>query len=105
MGPSNAPIRHDLPRISAAIGRQNGIRGTHETRVEEDMPTTTGALPGQEERQSAERRPETNNLTVRYGKIGIPAVAAALRYTDAAKNPAYAPVVPRVNSKLIEMAA
>jgi hypothetical protein len=74
-------------------------------RVEEDMPTTTGALPGQEERQPAERRPETHNLTVRYGKIGIPAVAAALRYTDTAKNPAYAPVVPRVDFKRIEMAA
>jgi hypothetical protein len=69
------------------------------------MPRTTGSSPGQEERQPTERRPETNNLTVRYGKIGIAAVAAALRYTDTAKNPAYAPVVPRVNSKLIEMAA
>jgi hypothetical protein len=73
--------------------------------VEEDMPKTTGALPGQEERQPTEWRPETQNLTVRYGKIGIPAVAAALRYTNAAKNPAYAPVAPRVNLKLIEMAA
>jgi hypothetical protein len=97
-------MRHDLPRISAAIGRQNGIRGTRETRVEEDMPTTTGALPGQQERQ-AELRSETNNLTVRYGKIGIPAVAAALRYTDAAKNTAYAPVEVRADSKLVEMAA
>jgi hypothetical protein len=73
--------------------------------VEEDMPKTTGDLPDQEERRPAERRPDTQNLTVRYGKIGIPAVAAALRYTDAAKNPAYAPVAPRVNLKLIEMAA
>ena len=70
------------------------------------MPKTTGAMPGQEEqRQPTEWHPETQNLTVRYGKIGIPAVAAALRYTDAAKNPAYAPVAPKVNLKLIEMAA
>ena len=69
------------------------------------MPKTTGALPGQEERQPTEWRRETQNLAIRYGKIGIPAVAAALRYTDAAKNLAYAPVAPKVNLKLIEMAA
>lgn len=70
------------------------------------MSTTTGTAPGQEkERQAIERRRETNNLTVRYGAIGIPAVAAALRYANAGKNPAYAPVVPLINLKLIEMAA
>ena len=73
------------------------------------MPKTTGDMPGQEERQATDRRQETtgddHNLTVRYGEIGIPAVAAALRYTEAAKNPAYAPVVPRVDPRLIEMAA
>lgn len=31
-------------------------------------------------------------LDRRYGAIGIPAVAAAVRYQGAAKNPAYAPV-------------
>ena len=35
------------------------------------------------------------NLDGRYGKIGISAVAAALQYQSDAKNPAYAPVVPR----------
>ena len=77
------------------------------------MPKTAGALPGQEERQTtaewrqttAEWRRETNNLTGRYGKIGIPAVAAALRYSDAGKNPAYAPVVHIVDHRRIEMAA
>jgi hypothetical protein len=74
------------------------------------MPTTTGALPENEKRQPAaegrqELRGETPNLTVRYGKIGIPAVAAALRYCAAGKNPAYAPVVPRNDHRLIEMAA
>ncbi len=38
------------------------------------------------------RRPEDANLDRRYGKIGISAVAAALRYQSDAKNPAYAPV-------------
>jgi hypothetical protein len=42
---------------------------------------------------------------VRYGSIGISAVAAALRYRDAGKNPAYAPVVVKLDSKMSEMAA
>jgi hypothetical protein len=69
------------------------------------MSKTTGASPGQEARQTTEWRRETNNLTGRYGKIGIPAVAAALRYCDTGKNPAYAPVVIKANPRLIEMAA
>ena len=35
------------------------------------------------------------DLDGRYGKIGIPALAAALPYQSDAKNPAYAPVVHR----------
>jgi len=35
------------------------------------------------------------DLDGRYGKIGIPAVAAALPYQSDAKNPNYAPVVHR----------
>jgi hypothetical protein len=35
---------------------------------------------------------ERTALDRRYGKIGISAVAAAVRYQGAAKNPAYAPV-------------
>ena len=70
------------------------------------MPKSAGALPDQEERQTtAEWRRETNNLTVRYGKIGIAAVAAAARYCDAGKNRAYAPVVHIVDHRRIEMAA
>ena len=38
---------------------------------------------------SMEERPD---LGRRYGRIGISAVAAALRYQSDAKNPAYAPV-------------
>jgi hypothetical protein len=37
---------------------------------------------------------EDNRLDRRYGKIGISAVAAAVAYQSAVKNPAYAPVVP-----------
>jgi hypothetical protein len=48
---------------------------------------------------------EDFNLDRRYGKIGISAVAAALRYQGDAKNPAYAPVVPRDEKRYEDMAA
>jgi hypothetical protein len=35
---------------------------------------------------------QETNLDARYGKIGIPAVAAAVAYQSDAKNQAYAPV-------------
>ena len=70
------------------------------------MPTKTGeSMPGHEKRQPTEWRRETTNLAGRYGEIGIPAVAAALRYTDAGKNPADAPVAPRIDLRFVEMAA
>jgi hypothetical protein len=42
--------------------------------------------------QTSDNNPK---LDLRYGKIGISAVAAAVRYQSVAKNPAYAPVVAR----------
>ena len=39
--------------------------------------------------------PEGQNLDSRYGKIGISAVAAAIRYQSEPRNTAYAPAVPR----------
>ena len=45
------------------------------------------------------------DLDGRYGKIGIPAVAAALPYQSDAKNPAYAPVVHRDEEWRFEMTA
>ena len=48
-------------------------------------------------------RDETK-LDSRYGAIGISAVAAALRYSSEAKNPAYAPAVPQLD-KLTEETA
>jgi hypothetical protein len=52
---------------------------------------------------NTQRRGE--DLDGRYGKIGISAVAAALPYQSDAKNPAYAPVVPRDDHRHSEMAA
>ena len=65
----------------------------------------TMQLSAEAGRAKAGAKEPNQNLTVRYGKIGIPAVAAALRYCDAGRNPAYAPVVPRNDHRLIEMAA
>jgi hypothetical protein len=48
-------------------------------------------------------RDEAESLDGRYGKIGISAVAAALPYQSEAKNPAYAPVVPRVDHRRLEL--
>ena len=42
-------------------------------------------------RASPEQRRERAELDARFGKIGISAVAAALRYQSEAKNPTYAP--------------
>jgi hypothetical protein len=50
-------------------------------------------------------RREDAGLDRCYGKIGISAVAAALPYQSDAKNPAYAPVVPREEKWLAKMAA
>jgi hypothetical protein len=51
------------------------------------------------------RQYDESNLDLRYGKIGIPAVAAALHYQSDAKNPAYAPVVPREDIVRAELVA
>jgi hypothetical protein len=45
------------------------------------------------------------NLDVRYGRIGISAVAAAMRYCPERKNPAYAPAPFRNDKETAELAA
>jgi hypothetical protein len=47
-------------------------------------------------RATTEQRRARAELDARYGKIGISAVAAALRYGSDAKNPAYAPATVRL---------
>ena len=51
------------------------------------MPATRKSPP--------KTQPEVPSLDCRYGKIGISAVAAAMRYQSERKNMAYAPVAPR----------
>ncbi len=50
-------------------------------------------------------RRKESSLDSRYGEIGIPAVAAALRYQSEVKNPAYAPVEHRQDDRVAELAA
>lgn len=58
----------------------------------------------QQDTSQVEKRREQTNLDGRYGEIGILAVAAAIRYAGARKNPAYAPVVHRIDLRLAEFA-
>ena len=55
--------------------------------------------------QDQTTRPEPTNLTRRYGKIGIGALAAVLRYATSAKKPAAAQAAARVDERFIEQAA
>jgi hypothetical protein len=60
--------------------------------------TPTKAAPSETGRRN-------ERLDHRYGKIGIPAVAAALPYSSDAKNPVYAPVVHQLDKWLEEITA
>jgi hypothetical protein len=68
------------------------------------MPASRKALPKAEPKPSPKSQPksqpksEVPNLDCRYGKIGISAVAAAMRYQSEPKNTAYAPAVPRAEN-------
>jgi hypothetical protein len=50
-------------------------------------------------------REQVPDLDSRYGEIGIPAVAAALRFQREVKNPAYAPAQPKTEKWLDDLAA
>jgi hypothetical protein len=69
------------------------------------MKSQSAAAPKAEREGAPTTQPKSENLDRRYGKIGIPAVAAALRYQSDAKNPAYAPAVPREDKRFLEMTA
>jgi len=70
-----ATIGHDLPRNSAPVDAQIGSRNLKERIGDLDvkMQATKSAEPKDSKRQH-------NDLDNRYGKIGISAVAAALRH-------------------------
>ena len=95
---SNTIIRPFPPRSTINLLGN----GTFEL-VEEMMTVATGVKPQQEANQRQPERRE--DLGIRYGAIGISAVAAAVRYAGAAKNQAYAPVVHQVERRFTEAAA
>ena len=59
----------------------------------------------QSQRATPEQRRDRAELDTRFGKIGISAVAAAVRYLGESKNPAYAPAKLRVIEETDEAAA
>jgi hypothetical protein len=72
------------------------------------MSAPKGPKPGEDasrERRVAQAPREQVMLDRRYGAIGISAVAAAVRYAGATKNPAYAhsPSTARLAARLDEL--
>jgi hypothetical protein len=67
--------------------------------TEKKMTKNNAAQPNDNARR------DEPNLDSRYGQIGISAVAAALPYQSEVKNPAYAPVVHRLDEWIAEKAA
>jgi hypothetical protein len=67
------------------------------------MTVKTGSQASQQRRQVEETREQTN-LDHRYGKIGIPCVAAAVRYAGDRKEPADAPAAP-IDLRFMEAAS
>jgi hypothetical protein len=53
--------------------------------------------------RAKELQPESTDLDLRYGKIGILAVAAAVRYTGAGQKPAAATLT-AIDQRFIELA-
>jgi len=90
---------HDLPHTSAAMSVQCWyLEGTQE---EGNLAVKTKTSP----KPDQQPRSEQPNLTQRYGKIGIPALKAALRYATPAKNLVSSSVAFRFNERFIERAA
>ena len=86
-----APIRHDCPRISAAIGGH--FRGRDSTSGGNNDPKTNNQPNNRTQPPQATPPAQTSehtNLSYLYGSIGIQAVAAAARYSDVRKKPGHA---------------
>jgi hypothetical protein len=62
-------------------------------------------MNSQRESESAAKARSDANLDVRYGRIGISAVAAAIQYCPEQKNPAYAPAPARDDKRTADIAA
>jgi hypothetical protein len=95
----NVTVGHDLPRISALLAGHSAAvpRPAKNAKDFTELMMKTKNTIGDPQREEA-------SLDRCYGKIGIPAVAAALPYQSDAKNPACAPLVSREEKWLAEMA-
>jgi hypothetical protein len=69
------------------------------------MTAKTGAKPEQNVTKTERSDDRRVDLGVRYGAIGISAVAAAVRYAGDTKNHAYAPVDHHIEERFTEVAA
>lgn len=92
---------HDLPHISAAMNAHAlGTRGRPQVEGNLAVPTNTKS------NQATDPQPRSGqpNLDQRYGKIGIPALKAVLRYASPVKNLVSSTTI-RVDERFVEHAA
>jgi hypothetical protein len=66
---------------------------------------TVQSNPDTGDAQDQRPRPEQSSLVCRYGQIGIPALAAALRYATPAQNPTGTSAISRIEERFLERAA
>jgi hypothetical protein len=66
---------------------------------------TNPTKPKGSQEQDQRQRSEHNSLVRRYGQIGIPALAAALRYATSVSSPTHTPTANRRDERFWELAA
>jgi hypothetical protein len=106
-----ATIVHESPPISAPVAVEHSeilrtdLKNKISTlRVQENQRTPMEtSMKKMNATRSENQREEA--LDGRYGKIGISAVAAAVRYQSDAKNPAYAPTAMQDDDRFVEARA
>jgi hypothetical protein len=69
------------------------------------MTVKTGAEPDRDRQSKQEPRRPATHLDGRYGDIGIPALAAALRYSSQGKSPADEPEVQTTDRRFADARA
>jgi hypothetical protein len=103
---AQASNRQEMPRQPAQILPISAAVGRHMSR----KPAEAGVNSFLErkmtsQRATTEQRRERAELDPRFGKIGLSAVAAAMRYAGEPKNSNYAPVTIRTRDEEDEAAA
>jgi hypothetical protein len=102
----HASITHEILLIVATIDRYEDRRtGGDKQNEEAKMIMTAQTDKKTDQDQNKSRCPGPADLDRRYGKIGIPAVAAALKYCTAGKKRSTSPTVSRIEERFFELAA